>query len=197
MLPVDLFRIPAFSLSVLTSISCFVAAALALVSMPFLFAARGLSTADTGLLITPWAVTAAVVAPIAGRLSDRVPAGKMGGLGLLLLAIGLAAIALLPDHTPWWNVVWRMSLCGAGFALFQSPNNRVLIASAPRERSGAGSGMVSTARLLGQTTGTALAAAVFGLASGISLAPAAQTAIFIGAGFAVVAMGVSVLRLRV
>lgn len=50
-----------------------------------------------------------------------------------------------------------MILCGAGFGLFQSPNNHTIITSAPRERSGA-SGMLGTARLLGQSTGAALVA---------------------------------------
>ena len=43
-----------------------------------------------------------------------------------------------------------MILCGAGFGLFQSPNNHTIITSAPRERSGGASGMLGTARLLGQ-----------------------------------------------
>ncbi len=78
-LPVELFAIPAFSLSVLTSVCSFVAASMAFVSMPFLFEAGGLSTVDTGLLITPWPVTAAIMAPIAGRLSDTFrPASSAG-----------------------------------------------------------------------------------------------------------------------
>jgi DHA2 family multidrug resistance protein-like MFS transporter len=195
MLPVDLFRIPAFALSVLTSVCSFIAASMAFVSMPFLFESHGFSTVDTGLLITPWAVMAAVMAPIAGRLSDKIPAGKLGGLGLLLLAVGLAGVATIPDHAPWWNVVWRLALCGVGFALFQTPNNRLLISSAPRERSGAGSGMLSTARLLGQTMGASLVALVFGLGGAMSLT--APLAIGVGCGFAAVACGISLLRLKV
>ncbi len=193
MLPVDLFRIPAFSLSVLTSVCSFVAASMAFVAMPFLFEARGLSTVDTGLLITPWAVTAAVMAPVAGRLSDRVSAGKLGGFGLVLLAVGLVCVATLPEQAPWWNVVWRMALCGCGFALFQTPNNRLLIAAAPRERSGAGSGMLSTARLLGQTMGASLVALVFGLGA---VSVSAPLAIGIGSAFATIACTISLLRLR-
>ena len=51
-----------------------------------------------------------------------------------------------------------MALSGVGFGLFQTPNNRTMIAAAPRERSGGASGMLGTARLLGQTTGAALVA---------------------------------------
>ena len=88
-------------------------------------------------------------------------------------------------------------MCGAGFALFQSPNNRLLIASAPRERSGAGSGMLSTARLLGQTLGAASVALVFGLTAAMGVEAGAEITITLAAGFAVLATLVSVLRLRV
>jgi DHA2 family multidrug resistance protein-like MFS transporter len=196
-LPVELFAIPAFSLSVLTSVCSFVAASMAFVSMPFLFAAGGLSTVDTGLLITPWPVTSAIMAPIAGRLSDRVSAGKLGGLGLLIFGLGLFAVANIPADPAWWNVAWRMAMCGGGFALFQAPNNRLLIASTPRERSGAGSGVLSSARLLGQTLGAALVAVTFGFTQAAGVGVGAHLAIMIGAAAALLAMVVSLLRLRV
>ena len=56
-----------------------------------------------------------------------------------------------------------MALCGAGFGLFQSPNNHTIISSAPRNRSGGASGMLGTARLLGQSSGAALVALMFTL----------------------------------
>lgn len=56
-----------------------------------------------------------------------------------------------------------MMLCGAGFGLFQSPNNHTIITSAPRNRSGGASGMLGTARLFGQTSGAALVALMFNL----------------------------------
>jgi DHA2 family multidrug resistance protein-like MFS transporter len=54
-----------------------------------------------------------------------------------------------------------MTLCGAGFGFFNTPNNRAIITSAPASRSGGASGMQATARLFGQTTGAALVALVF------------------------------------
>ena len=67
------------------------------------------------------------------------------------------------------DIVWRMSVTGIGFGLFQSPNNKVLITSAPRQRSGGASGVQSTARLLGQSTGAAMAAIIFGLSASYNL----------------------------
>jgi DHA2 family multidrug resistance protein-like MFS transporter len=137
------------------------------------------------------------VAPIAGRLSDKIPAGKLGGIGLLIFCLGLVSLTMIPAHPAWWNVAWRMAMCGGGFALFQAPNNRLLIASTPRERSGAGSGVLSSARLLGQTLGAALVAVVFGFTQVAGVSVGADLAITIGAGAAFVAMLVSLLRLRV
>jgi len=79
------------------------------------------------------------------------------------MALGLASVALLPPHPGNLDVAWRMVLCGLGFGFFNTPNNRAIITTAPRSRSGEASGMQATSRLLGQTFGAALVALVFGL----------------------------------
>lgn len=165
LLPVDLLRIRLFALSVTTSVCAFSAQMLAYVAVPFYFQdALGRDAVTTGLLMTPWPVATAITAPLAGRLADRYSAGALGALGLVTFAAGLALLALLPASPSSADIVWRMALCGMGFGLFQSPNNRALLTSAPPERSGGASGMLGTARLLGQTTGAALAALMFGVA---------------------------------
>ena len=193
LLPVDLIAIPMFRLSVGTSICSFAAQMLALVSLPFMLE-RGLahSAVETGLLMTPWPIATGVAAPIAGRLADRYPAGLLGGIGLVVFAGGLIALALLPSTHSNSDVVWRMALAGFGFGIFQSPNNRAMINSAPRERSGGASGMLGTARLLGQTTGAALVALIFARLpqDGTTLC------LYLAATFAVAAAFVSTLRLR-
>jgi DHA2 family multidrug resistance protein-like MFS transporter len=157
LLPVDLLRIPIFTLSITTSIASFCGQMLAFVAMPFYLESRfGYSAVQIGLIITPWPIAVAFAAPLAGRLVERYPSGLLGGIGLLLFAIGLGTLAWLPADPSIADVVWRMALAGAGFGLFQTPNNRTMIAAAPRERSGGASGMLGTARLLGQTFGAAL-----------------------------------------
>lgn len=163
-LPVDLLRIPVFSLSMVTSVCSFTAQMLAFVSIPFfLQTVLGRSEVETGLLLTPWPLATMVMAPLAGYLIERVHAGLLGGLGLAVMATGLFALALLPPNPGDLDVVWRMILCGAGFGLFQSPNNHTIISAAPRHRSGGASGMLGTARLLGQSSGAALVALMFNL----------------------------------
>jgi DHA2 family multidrug resistance protein-like MFS transporter len=151
----------------------------------------GYSAVEIGLLITPWPIAIAFAAPLAGRLVERYPAGLLGGIGLLLFAMGLAALAVLPAHPTMLDVAWRMALSGAGFGLFQSPNNRTMIAAAPRERSGGASGMLGTARLLGQTTGAALVALLLARYP----ADGTRAALVFGVGFAVLGAALSTLRL--
>lgn len=192
LLPVDLLRLPVFALSIATSLCSFTAQMLAYVSLPFyLQDTLGRSQVETGLLMTPWPLANAAIAPIAGWLADRYPAGLLGGIGLAVFAFGLALLALLPTQPASADIVWRMVVCGLGFGLFQSPNNRAIITSAPRERSGGASGMLGTARLLGQTTGAALVALTFGLFP----SHGTTVALVAGAGFAAAAAVVSCLRL--
>ncbi len=194
MLPVDLFRRPVFSLSVATAVCSFCAQSMGYVALPFLFqSVGGMSAISTGLLMTPWPATVALVAPFAGRMSDRISAGLLGGIGLAVMCIGMLLIAALPTDPAAWNVAWRMSVAGGGFALFQSPNNRLLLSSVPRERSGAGSGTLSTTRLLGQSIGAALVAVCFRLTEGV--AAGAITALLLGAAFAGTAALLSSFRL--
>lgn len=195
MLPVDLFRRPAFALAVATSVCSYMGQTTAYVALPFLFFAGGASEIGTGLLMTPWPVAVMILSPVAGLLSDRFPAGLLGGIGLGVMTVGLAAIALMPPDAAWWDVGWRMAITGAGFALFQTPNNRVLISSVPRERSGQGSGMISTSRLLGQTMGAAMVALVFSTLQDSGLATAATAAVAVGAGLTGVATVLSLARL--
>ncbi|MDO9438808.1 MFS transporter [Hydrogenophaga sp.] len=164
MFPVDLLRIPVFALSMGSSLGAFCAQMLAFLCLPFLLLeVHGRTHLEAGLLLTAWPIASVVVAPIAGRLIGRFPAGWLGAIGMVVFASGLLLLALLPDHASSANVAWRMALCGAGFALFQSPNNHTIVTSAPLHRSGAASGMVGTARLTGQTFGAVVLAVVYAI----------------------------------
>jgi DHA2 family multidrug resistance protein-like MFS transporter len=200
LLPVDLFRRPIFALSVATSICSYIAQTIAYVALPFYFQdAGGVSQIDTGLLMTPWPAIVVIVAPISGRLSDRYPAGVLGTLGLAVMTVGLLSLLMMPPAPGYLAVAWRMVLCGLGFGFFQSPNNRLLVGSAPPQRSGAGSGMLATARLTGQTLGSALVALSFGLSgarAGSEIAHGTQLALGIAVVSAAGAMVVSAMRLR-
>ena len=195
MLPVDLFKLPIFALSVGTSVCSYSAQTVASLALPFYFqVAGGFSQSHVGLLITPWPAVVVFIAPLSGRLSDKYPAGLLGGIGLLVLTVGLLLARQLPPDAAFVDVVWRMMICGIGFGFFQSPNNRTIISTAPRHRSGAASGMTSTARLTGQTLGGVIVALVFALAHG-DLVHGVHTTLSIAITFTAVGCVVSFLRL--
>ncbi len=192
MLPVDLYRRPIFALSSATSMCSFAAQGLSFVALPFFFqTVLGRSAVETGLLLTPWPVMTALVAPFAGPLSDRYPPAILGGIGMAVLCTGLILMATLPPHPDTIGIVWRMVICGTGFGFFQSPNLRAIMSSAPPERSGGASGIVATSRLVGQSTGAALVALCFG----ISVLHGPALALALGAAFAGVAAVASLSRL--
>jgi DHA2 family multidrug resistance protein-like MFS transporter len=192
LIPLDLLREGSFRISVIASVCCFVGQGAAMVSLPFyLQHGLGQSALETGLLITPWPLTVALVAPISGRLVDRVPGAWLCAIGGALLAVGLAAAALLPLHGQPFALIPCVVLCGVGFGLFQVPNNRNMFLSAPRARSGAAGGMQGTARLTGQTIGAVIMTLLFTMTS-IDLAP--RIGLGIAAVLTLIAGVVSTLR---
>ncbi len=194
MLPIDLFRTPMFALSAATSVCSFAVQGIGFVSLPFYFEdILHRTQVETGFFMTPWPLVVAIMAPVAGRLSDRHKVGLLGGIGLVILAIGMTLLATLPPSPGILNIVWRMVICGVGFGFFQTPNLRAIMSSAPPGRSGGASGIVATARLTGQTTGAALAALCFAMAG----REGATVALALGAGFAAVGSVMSFLRLTV
>ena len=164
MLPFDLLKIPIFTTSVATSILSFTAQMLGMVAMPFLLVNTfGYDAVGTGLLMTSWPLVIVFVAPMAGWLINKVHPGILGGIGLTIMSIGCFSLSFVSPDEGHFGLVWRLMLCGAGFGMFQSPNNHLLLSSAPPQRTGSASGMLATARLTGQTTGAALVALMFHL----------------------------------
>ena len=192
MIPIDLLREGSFRISVIASVCCFIGQSAATISLPF-YLQHGLArdVLQTGLLMTPWPLAVALVAPLAGPLAGRVSGAWLCALGGVSLALGLACLALCPlDGSPW-VLVGFVALCGAGFGLFQVSNNRNLFLSAPRARSSAAGGMQGSARLTGQTIGALTMTIVFTTTS-LDIAP--RIGFGIAAGLTLIAGLVSTLR---
>ena len=191
-MPVDLLGKPVFALSTIGALTAFVASMTVILAMPFrLEQGFGFAPAEVGAMIAPWPLTVLFVAPTAGALSDKIPAGLLGGVGMALATLALLALAWLPAHPGWFDVAWRMSLCGAGFGLFLSPNARLIIGSVPRDRAASAGGLISTTRMTGQTLGATLVAALLALNLGDGPVPP-----LVAAGLAFVAGLCSLARLN-
>ena len=193
-LPVDLFRIPIFSMSIGCSIACFTAQMMALVSLPFFMQhTLSMSVAETGLMLTPWPLATTLTAPLAGRLIEKVHPGILGAIGMMVFTLGLLLLSVVGKGVGLADLAWRMAVCGVGIGLFQTPNNVTITTSAPIRRSGGASGMLGTARVLGQTLGTAIVAIVFHL---VSSPNSEKTCFYVAIIFAATAAIVSFLRIK-
>lgn len=187
MLPIDLFGIRLYSLSIITSVCSFIAQNVAMIALPFLFLnSYGFSEITTGLLMTPWPLATMIVSPLAARFVEKHNPGATAAAGMAVYATGIILLLLLPDTgISVWNIAWRMAVCGIGFGLFQTPNNIVMVIATPVKRTGGAGGMQSTARLVGQTLGATIVTVVFAIMSD-SLKPV-DTCLYIALGVAIIA----------
>jgi DHA2 family multidrug resistance protein-like MFS transporter len=205
LLPLEVFSRARFTLSNVTSVCSYTSQGLALVSLPFYFQTTlGRTPLEAALLLTPWPISVALVARLAGGLADRFPAAILGTAGLGVMMIGAAALALLPEHPAVGDIVWREMLCGLGFGFFQAPNNREIMSSLPLKFTSVAAGMLATMRVLGQSLGAALVAVIFAVfgAKIVTIGPehairnAMPIALWIAAAIAAGGAAASVARLR-
>jgi MFS transporter, DHA2 family, multidrug resistance protein len=192
----DLLRVRIIWMSAATSFTGFTAQNCGLIALPFYFHSLGYAAAQIGFLMTPFPVGSALIALIAGRLSDRYNAGVLGSIGLGIYALAIGLLALLPGHPSTFDVVWRTGLAGVGFGMFVSPNLRAMVAAAPRHRSGAITGLTTTTRMIGSTTGVALTALIFSAAGSVG-GPLVHTVLWVSVGLAIVGIGISSLRIEI
>lgn len=191
LVPIDLFRIDALRSALAASVSSFAAQMATFVSLPFyLQTVYGHDPLTVGWLMASWPLGAAIMALVAGRLANRVPVAIMCAIGAAAMASATLLIVSTPVSVPTAWLMAMMLLGGLGFGFFQTPNNRALLTSAPRERAGAVGGLQAVTRVFGQTTGAALVASAFAA----SQSHGAMLGLLVGSGFAVVALIVNVRR---
>jgi DHA2 family multidrug resistance protein-like MFS transporter len=191
LVPVDLFRIPAMRYALAASASTFAGQMATMVSLPFyLQITLERSQLSVGFLMAGWPAGAAVIALIAGRLSDRYSVALLCALGAGSMALGLLGVVLMPASISDAWLFAAMLLSGIGFGFFQTPNNRVLIGSAPRHRAGALGGLQATTRVFSQTFGAAIVSLVFGL--GLTSGP--MLGLVVAIFFSLIAVTVNIVR---
>ena len=158
----SLFASRTFTLGVTASWFSYVAMFGYVLFMPFyLQNVLGLSAWQAGLLLSIYPLVLAVVAPLAGRLSDRFGVQLFTMGGLMVTAVGLMVVATLGLASLLLEVGFLIGLLGLGTALFQSPNNSSVMGAAPRHRLGIAGSVNSFFRNLGMVSGAAFAVALF------------------------------------
>lgn len=193
-IPTDLLAAPAFRVAVIASISCFCGQMLSYIALPFyLQHTLHMTPVSAGLYMMPWPIATAIIAPVSGRLANRVKTAWLCATGGMLMSVGLLVAAFSPADPKGIAFLAGTVIAGLGFGLFQTPNNRVLLLSAPKARNGAAGAMQGTARLLGQTLGGISMSIIFAT---LPLSAALESAVAISAGCAATAGLVSLSRAR-
>jgi EmrB/QacA subfamily drug resistance transporter len=123
--------------------------------------AMGRDAFQAGLLLLPITAFNVVLAPLAGALSDRIPAHYVASAGAVLLFAGSVLLAVQPAHPAIAQLVVALVVTGAGTAVFSQPNNSTIMGAAPAHRRGIAAGILSSARTSGQLLGVCIAGAIY------------------------------------
>ena len=207
MLDLSLFSSRQFSAATASAVLNYICIYSILFLLPFyLIQGRNLSAAEAGLLLTAQPLVMAVAAPLSGTLSDRIGAGMLGTLGMLILGVGLFMLSGLHADSPLNAVALGMAVAGLGTGIFISPNSSALMGAAPRNRQGIASGIMATARNVGMVLGVGLAGAVLttvaarteavGVRSTVALFNAISVALLFATGIAALGVVTSAIRGR-
>jgi EmrB/QacA subfamily drug resistance transporter len=135
--------------------------------LPFYFEQlRNFSTIQTGLMLAPLPLMLALASPLSGTLADRLGSRWLSPIGLTIACFGLFLLSQITAQSSIWDIVWRLAVTGFGQGLFQSPNTRMMMSSAPQNAQGEASGLLATGRVIGQSMSVALTGSVFAALGG-------------------------------
>lgn len=165
----DILKNKMFTMSLLTALLIFSANFFVNVVVPFyLQNARGLTASYAGLLMMVFPFLMVIGSPLSGYLTDKIGPQRLVLLGLTLLSIAQLLYVFMNQTSPIWYYVLATAIMGFGNALFQSPNNTIVMSSVEKDNLGVAGSMNSFARNLGMVIGIALATTI--LYSGMTVA---------------------------
>ena len=170
MLDLDLFKIGSFTganiVAMLVSLGMF--GVFFFVSL-YVQNILGYSPTQAGALFLPMTILIIIVAPIAGRLSDRIGSRWLMGAGMIIVGISLLLYQRVGLHSDVWTLLPSMLLGGVGMAMTMSPMTAAAMGSVPVDKAGVGSGVLNSFRQMGGSLGIALMGAI--VASYVSASP--------------------------
>jgi MFS family permease len=170
----------------------------------FLIQGNHMAPARAGSLLMAMPLVMATVAPMSGWLSDRIGSRIPTVTGMACLATGMFLLGRLEVGGSDHQIVLRLALVGLGIGLFTSPNNSAIMGAVPQTHQGLGSGIVATARTMGNVLGVAVSGSLFGTEvqklvavlgqESLAVAGAYRHAVTIGAGIAFAGAITSLIR---
>ena len=123
----------------------------------------------TGATFLPMTVLIIFVAPIAGRLADRVGARWLVGSGMVLLTGSLLLFGTLDAGSSWWAILPGLLVGGVGMAVTMAPTTAAAMGSVPVDKAGVGSAVINSMRQVGGSLGIAIMGAL--VATTVSVPP--------------------------
>jgi EmrB/QacA subfamily drug resistance transporter len=161
MLDLSLFRIPSFVganvVALLVSLAMF--GVFFFVSL-YVQNILGYSPTKAGAIFLPMTILIILIAPIAGRLSDRIGGRWLMGGGMTLLGTSLLLYQRVGVHSDFWTLLPALIVGGVGMAIVMSPMTSVAMASVPVDKAGVGSGVLNSFRQIGGALGIAVMGAI-------------------------------------
>jgi EmrB/QacA subfamily drug resistance transporter len=129
----------------------------------------GYSAVQTGATFLPMTVLIILVAPIAGKYSDRVGSRWLMGGGMVLLAASLFIFSRLDASSDFWDILPGLLIGGLGMAIVMTPTTSAAMGSVPIDKAGVGSAVLNSMRQVGGALGIAVIGAI--IAEAVHSAP--------------------------
>jgi EmrB/QacA subfamily drug resistance transporter len=126
----------------------------------FLQLVLGFSATKAGLTIIPMPIVMIFVAPVAGKLSDRIGGRWLLFLGMLIAAVGIFLMSNLSTDTTQQSLILPLVVCGVGMGLVMAPTTAVVMENAPVDKSGSAAGILATMRQIGTVLGISIMGAL-------------------------------------
>src|SRR6266536_1005054 len=115
----------------------------------------GYSPVQAGASFLPMTLCIIFVAPVAGKLSDRIGSRWLMGVGMLLVSLSLVLFSILDEDSTFWNLLPALLVGGAGMAMAMTPTTAAAMSSVPIDKAGVGSGVLNSMRQVGGSLGVA------------------------------------------
>ena len=120
----------------------------------------GYSPVEAGAAFLPMTILIILLAPIAGRTSDRVGSRWLMTAGMMLVGVQLLYFSRLGVDATFWNLLPGMLVGGVGMSLTMTPGAAAAIRAVPVDKSGVGSAVLNAFRQVGGSLGIAVMGAI-------------------------------------